>query len=65
MPTGKNTDDVVELIRVTLEHEGVAPTPRLVEAIRRVVVQIAAEEKSRITDALVRKYLIQIGLLKS
>ena len=64
MPTGKNTDDVVEIIRATLEHEGVTPTPRLVEAIRRVVVSVAAEEKSRITDALVRKYLIQIGLLK-
>lgn len=64
MPTGKNHDDVREQIEIVLEHNGVAPTYRLVEDLRRIVVLVAAQEKSRITEQLIMTQLKRIGLLK-
>jgi hypothetical protein len=62
MATGKNTDDVPELIADLLERNGVVPTKRIVEDLRRLVVEIAAQEKSRVTDPKIKEYFARIGL---
>lgn len=62
MATGKNTDDVPELIADLLERNGVVPTKRIVEDLRRLVVEIAAQEKSRVTDQKIKEYFARIGL---